>query len=239
MAKANRETLKEYFSSGKIPTERQFGDLIESMLNIVDDGMNRTAGQGLQLSPLDESGPVLEFFANILDEVPLWKINIDKKQGILGIYKGDEEMPFLILDADHRMKITGDIEVNGNVTTSGLVGNYRIGKVPADGKWHDITDENASESSGCRAYRVMAGCGRKGKGKYALLEATAIHCYGKHRRISYCQSWYGMHFNRLKMRWKQEGEAWRLQIRSRCDYGGETYVRFQVTELWQDYFMNR
>ena len=107
----------------------------------------------------------------------------------------------------------------------------------ADGKWYDVTDEDGANPSGCRAYRIVAGCGRKGKGKYALTEATAIQCYGEHKKVYYRQSWFGMHFNRLKFRWHQEGKAWRLQMRSRCNYGKEAVIRFRITELWQDYYM--
>ena len=104
------------------------------------------------------------------------------------------------------------------------------------GGWYDITGEPEGELPGCRAYRVIAGCGKKGKGKYALLEATALHCYGSHRRIHSMQSWFGIHFNRLRLRWYKRGETWRLQIRTRCDYGEEARIRFQVSELWQDHY---
>lgn len=43
MAKTNRRTLKEYFSPGKKPDSSQFADLIDSMLNIVDDGLVKTS----------------------------------------------------------------------------------------------------------------------------------------------------------------------------------------------------
>ena len=202
MAKTNRETLKGYFGSGRIPTGRHFEDLVDSMLNIVDDGMSKSAGNGLQLSPLEEKGPVLEFFGNILDESPLWRV----------------------------------VELTGTVKAAGFVGNYNSGEVPANGEWYDITGEPEGELPGCRAYRVIAGCGKKGKGKYALLEATALHCYGSHRRIRSMQSWFGIHFNRLRLRWYKHGETWRLQIRTRCDYGEEARIRFQVSELWQDHY---
>lgn len=239
MAKANRETLKGYFSSGKLPTGSQFGDLVDSMLNIVDDGMNRTEGNGLRLSPLEDSGPVLEFFSGMLDELPLWEIRVDRKLRTLEVSAGGEETPLLVLYPDRRLVLQGDIEVEGSVTARHFQGGYRCGEIPADGKWHFITDEAAGEAAGCRAYRVMAGCGRKGKGKYALAEVTALHCYGKHRKVYVRQSWFGMHFNRLKVRWRQEGETWRLQMRSRCDYGGETMIRYRIAELWQDYYMTR
>lgn len=237
MAKANRETLKGYFSNGKMPTGSQFGDLVDSMLNIVDDGMNRTEGNGLQLSPLEENSPVLEFYSSILDDIPLWEVRVDRKREALELRIGGEKTPVMTLFPDRKISLEGNVEVTGTVSAAGFLGNYRCGEIPADGAWHDITDENGDDLSGCRAYKVIAGCGRKGKGKYALAEVTAMQCYGQHRKVYYRQSWFGMHFNRLKFRWHQEGKSWRLQMRSRCNYGEETVVRFQITELWQDYYM--
>lgn len=239
MAKANRETLKGYFDNGKMPTGRQFGDLVDSMLNIVDDGINRMDGGGLQLSPLDDTGSVLAFFSDILDDRPLWEIRMDRKRKVLEISGGEEEKPLLTLYPDRRLVLNGNMEVMGTVAAGGFPGNYREGEIPADGSWYDITEENTEEPAGCRAYRVMAGCGRKGKGKYTLMEATAMQCYGKRKRVYYRQSWFGMHFNRLKLRWTRQGSAWRLQMRSRCNYGEETMACFQITELWQNYYMGK
>ena len=236
MAKTNRETLKGYFSSGKKPTERHFQDLVDSMLNIVDDGMNKSAGNGLQLSPLEENGAVLEFFGNILDEHPLWKVQVDRKNGCLHVGKGEEEESLLTLYSDNRIELKGNVELTGTLKADAFVGGYNCGELPADGQWHDLTFEAEGQPVGCRAYRVMAGCGKKGKGKYALVEATAMHCHGSHRRIRCVHSWFGIHFNRLRLRWNKQGDTWRLQIRSRCDYGDDIKLRFQVTELWQDYY---
>lgn len=36
MTKINKQVLKEYFQTGKIPTQAQFGDLIDSIFNIID-----------------------------------------------------------------------------------------------------------------------------------------------------------------------------------------------------------
>lgn len=239
MAKANRETLKGYFSSGKIPTESQFGDLVDSVLNIVDDGMNRTEGNGLQLAPLEEKGAVLEFFSGILDDRPLWEMRVDRKRRVLELSVGGEEKPLVTLYPEGRIVFEGDVEVTGTVAAAGFPGNHICCEVAADGNWHDVTNEVADEPAGCRAYRVVAGCGRKGKGKYALTEVTALQCYGKRRRVYYRQSWFGVHFNRLKFRWHPEGRAWRLQVRSRCNYGEGTMIRIRVTELWQDYYMGK
>lgn len=42
MAKINKEALKAYFQTGKIPTQSNFADLIDSVMNIPDGGENST-----------------------------------------------------------------------------------------------------------------------------------------------------------------------------------------------------
>lgn len=41
MAKINKEALKAYFQTGKIPTQSNFADLIDSVMNIPDEGGNK------------------------------------------------------------------------------------------------------------------------------------------------------------------------------------------------------
>lgn len=38
MTKINKQTLKAYFQTGKIPTQSNFADLIDSVMNIPDGG---------------------------------------------------------------------------------------------------------------------------------------------------------------------------------------------------------
>ena len=42
MAKINKQALKAYFQTGKIPTQSNFADLIDSVMNIPDGGEDST-----------------------------------------------------------------------------------------------------------------------------------------------------------------------------------------------------
>lgn len=233
MTQVNRETLKGYFGRGKMPTDEHFGDLVDSMLNIMDDGFDRTEKNGLRLVPLEERGAVIELLRDIQDAEPLWRFEVDKKEGSLAIVPGNEETPLLTFFQNGKMQWRGDLEVSGDLAARRIRGNYQEGQTIADGKWHDIVKQSGLKA-GCRAYRVMAGCGWPGRGKYALLEATAMHCFGKRRRISAHRTWFGIHFNKLQLRWHKVKESWNLQIRTRCNYGGDIPIRYWVTELWDD-----
>lgn len=230
MAKANRKTLKGYFSDGRMPAGKHFEDLVDSMLNIVDDGLNRTEN-GLQLSPQEGHASVIEFFGHILDDQPVWRIEIDKGGGKLRIGQGKEGgEPLLVLEPDGKVEVSGDLKLDGRLETVGVMGSFAKGEVAADGRWHDIT----ADLGGMCALQVMAGCGRTGFGKYAVSQITAMHCFGRHRCIRSISSWYGMVFNRIRLRWKRNGQSARLQIRTGCDYGGEARIRFEITELWHE-----
>ena len=62
MALINRQTLKNYFQKGGFATEKHFVDLIDSSLNIVDDGISINQKQGLKLNPLGGSSRLMSFF---------------------------------------------------------------------------------------------------------------------------------------------------------------------------------
>ena len=136
MAKTNRKTLKEYFGKGKKPNHTQFADLIDSMLNVIDDGFNKSAERGMLLSPLNDEGAVMEIRRNILDGDPVWIISLGK-EGELHIHQGEDEKALMTLCADGTIRM-GDngkvrLQVNGSVQADSFVGGYMQGKVPANG----------------------------------------------------------------------------------------------------------
>ena len=49
MAKQNRETLKRFFSAGKLPSEEHFADLIDSSLNVTDEGFSKSEDFGFEV----------------------------------------------------------------------------------------------------------------------------------------------------------------------------------------------
>jgi hypothetical protein len=62
MSLQNRETLKSYFKKGQLPSEGNFNDLIDSLINKIDDGMSKTVDEGLMLSPIGESKKLLSLY---------------------------------------------------------------------------------------------------------------------------------------------------------------------------------
>ena len=50
MPRTNRNTLKEYFKRGSMPNQKHFYELIDSMVNISDDGIDKNPDDGLRLA---------------------------------------------------------------------------------------------------------------------------------------------------------------------------------------------
>lgn len=101
-------------------------------------------------------------------------------------------------------------------------------QVPADGKWHSLTDWSDS----CRCYSLMAGCASRKNDRFALIHAVAMHCLGCTRRIEYTRSWFFFFPSRLRLRWHPKGDSWALQIRTCRNYGKESVIGVKLTELW-------
>ncbi|TAJ12209.1 hypothetical protein DMA11_13745 [Marinilabiliaceae bacterium JC017] len=237
MGRRNRKTLKNYFSRGKMPTEEHFGDMIDSMLNIVDEGFDKSAEKGVALAPLNEKGRVAGIYRDITEEDPLWSIEVEKKNGSLTFRQIDNKET-LTLDQEGRVGIGQktpcyQLETSKTVGLHGRAGTFLRGKVRADGQWHDITDK----LKGCWALEVIAGCGKNGNGSYALAVVTAIHCFGAKKRIDNKQSWYGTRCKRIKFRWSGGVEGCVLQVKTRCDYGAGVMIQYNISKLWDDPLM--
>lgn len=250
MAKKNRSTLKRYFQKGALPSEDQFGDLIDSSLNTIDEGFDKTPENGFEISLLGDHDRLISFFKSSAIKDAVWSINYDKDQDRLFFKKTDADVntpPALTFAKNGNVginKIDPDftLDVHGVVSAHGRIGgnaSQRI-TVPADGKWHNIT----GVLHGCHAFEVMAGVGSKGSGRYALMNAIAINTFNPKgvlfnffnlkKKIKYHQAYYLSRINRIKLRWFDDGEGYRLQMKTNCDYGGAVKIRFYITSLWFD-----
>jgi hypothetical protein len=249
MAKRRRSTLKRFFRQGALPSADQFGDFIDSTVNQVDDGFNKTPKNGLEISSLGAHDSLISFFRESRLEQALWTIGYDQERDKLLFKKLDpRKRPHTVLslfpdgkvginrkDAEYALDVGGAVRSEGRI---GVVPGDRI--VPADGGWHDIT----GTLTGCQAFEIMAGVGKLKTGRYALMHAIALNAFNpaglffnflkRKNRIKCQHAYYGARGNKLQLRWHGPDREYRLQLRSRCDYGDGTLVRYYVTELWFD-----
>lgn len=253
MGKRNRSTLKRFFSSGSLPTTDHFEDLVDSTLNTVDEAFDKSPENGFEISSLGDYDSLISFFRDNNPKNAIWTISFDGKQDKLLIRKrglAADPAPLVCLTPLGRVGIatsepTQTLDVAGAIKSEGRIGAGTAGTnaVPADGKWHDITDD----LTGCQALEVIAGAGRKDTGQYALMHAHALNTFnpsgllfnlfGLKKRIRYQHAYYVSRGNKLTLRWVGNSPRYRLQLRSKCNYGNGVQVQYYITKLWFDHHM--
>jgi len=242
MALLNRQSLINYFKKGSAPTERHIADLIESTVNIVDDGISREGENGFRITPVGRSKRLISFYKNFKQVHPEWSINLDDQQAGGLSFQEEQNSPLLVLKNGGFVGIGEEnpkskLDVNGVISSKGRVGSLHVGQVPADGKWHTIIDQIKEPC----AYELMVRAdGEKGSGRYALAHAIALNTFGgslSNGRINKTSTFYGSFFNRLRFRWTGNLYDYSLQVKTVRHYGfdptsGEAYpIRFSVGSL--------
>jgi hypothetical protein len=253
MARRNRGTLKRFFRDGALPTADHFGDLIDSNLNMEDEGFSKSPQHGFEISTIGGEKALISFFRGDHRLHPAWSMarGVERESlvfnrcSVLGV---GEPQPILVLepkgeDDTAEADVAWDVDVAGVLRMQGRMGAGDT--VAADGLWHDITPDLV----GCHGFEVMAGAGREGTGQYALMHAIALNTFNPNRpwwnllnwnvfnrknRVRYTHAYYQSFRNKLGLRWSGEDDGYRLQLRSRCDYGGGARIRYYVTRLWFD-----
>lgn len=238
MAKRNRETLKESFQKGKKPTVDDFENLIDSTLNILDDGFSKSPEAGMGLAPLLGKGTVLSVFKEISDAKPQWELAINRENSleIRRTREGEKDATALLtLKADGSVEVTEEGKMaifGGTVRMAAREGSLYRGLAPADGRWHDVT--NALD--GCQVLEVVATTGERNSGRHAVLTATATTCFGRHSKIRKTDAHFGLYGNKIRIRWKKtKGEySAKLQIKTIFKYDEGTNIRYHIASLCHD-----
>jgi hypothetical protein len=245
MALLNRQSLINYFKKGSAPSERHFADLIESTVNIVDDGISREGENGFRITPIGRSKRLISFYKNFKQIHPEWSINLDKEQNGGLAFQEEEKKPLLVLKNGGNVGIDEEnpkskLDVNGVITSKGRVSSLLVGEVPGDGKWHTMIDELKEP---CAFEMVVKIDGEKGSGRYAIAHLIALNTYGgssSYGKINLTNSHYGGGYfsrNKLEFRWSGSLYNYCLQVKTGRHYGlnptsGEPYpIKFSIGSL--------
>jgi hypothetical protein len=263
MAKKTRETLKNHFRAGAKPTQGDFEDLIDSALNVIDDGIGKSERDGFKITQIGPEARLASFF-DLEHKDALWFIRVDSEDGTLYFGSGDRgdilaltgegsgtrgggRVGVNVPDPEFDLDVAGVLRAEGRLGTPRRSGQKEL-RVPADGKWHDITPN----LEGCHAFEVVARTGlgpASRSGKYALLHAFALNAFNPKgpffnflnlkKRIRTHQAYYRSRSDKLKLRWAGEEGSYRLQLRTATDYGIDVdakphCVRYYLTDLWFD-----
>jgi len=245
MALINRQTLKNYFQKGGFATEKHFIDLIDSSLNMIDDGISINQKQGFKLNPIGFSTRLMSFFKKATQNEPDFTVNInqDNVEGLsINNREGD---PLLKFDQNkqigvHTNEPRFDFDVRGVLGIDSKSGNHIVGEVDGDGSWQTII----SNLDGINGFEVVASIrGKMGSGRYAMAHAIALSTFGgksSRNRIKNTHAYYGSFMNRLSFRWVGEMHNYELQVRTRRHYGvseldGQPYkIKFNVSRFFSE-----
>lgn len=264
MTKQDRTTLKAYFRDGALPTAKHYRDLIDSSVNQVEDGFEKTPADGLILTSVGASPKLLSLYNGLGAAHPSWTLEHGDAPGSLHFRQGkgpEADRPSTgaaHTAGGHAMSLTADgrlgvnvaepgyrLDVDGVARMSGRIGQPSPGyaTVPADGLWHDITDA----ITGCQAFEIMAGAGgEKEKGRYSLLHAIAMNTYHprnpilnwlfRRRPIKATTAMYGSYADRIRLKWVADRKQhhFRLRIRTNAKFGDGYVIRYYLTRLWFD-----
>jgi hypothetical protein len=210
MARQNRATLRNYFRAGRLPTEDHFGDLIDSTLNIVDEGYRKSPENGVEITALGTANALVSFYTQRDPNNALWSISYGSdtndgsgKRLVFGAQSVERTAAgaagVMTLDPLGRVGVRTDspqyaLDVNGVIRSAGRLGGYQ----PDAPQGRQDPDDAGYEKSpvaadgkwhdisgwlrGCHGFEVMAGVGdRKGQGRYALLHAVALNTFNPAR----------------------------------------------------------
>ncbi|TVQ32553.1 MAG: hypothetical protein EA356_13210 [Geminicoccaceae bacterium] len=249
VGRRDRKTLRNYFRGGALPTAEHFGELIDSSVNKVDDGFDKTPADGLKIAWLSAPN-FMSFYRGDVFGPAVWRVSHDPDRDSLQF--NSERGPTVTSLAIARGRVgvntpapTAELDVAGTLRTRGRIGYpARDRAVPADGEWHPLTDW----LTGCQAFEVMAGVGGGPKsGRYALVHAVAMNAFnpqrfwsdwfGRSRPIRTLHAAYGRSGDRLALRWRThptERRSYRLELRSRCRFKGQVFIHSYLTQLWFD-----
>lgn len=255
MTLRNRETLRHFFDEGQLPTQDHFRDLIDSMLNMSDEGFRKTAENGFEVAAPMGYDTLLSFYREQEAQQARWSMGFgrdDQLQLSPGRH-GDagRPEPVLALDASGRVGVGTStpghrLDLAGVLASQGRAGTWRKAKaapLAADGRWQDLT----GPLRGCQAFEIMAGVGAPGQGRFALMHAVALNTFNpgggwfgwlsRKKRIRCQHAWFGRRCDRLELRWQGSSgrdASYQLELRTRCDYGEKVSIRAQLTRLWFD-----
>ena len=246
MAKKNRDTLKSHFRNGSLPSQDEFNDLIDSTLNVIDEGFDKSPADGFQVSQLGDDGRLISFFRNVPVNRLLWFLRLDNKGHLifgnsnghtnnfntLSLANAESQGKGKIgINLDMNQEPAYELDVGGVIKSEGRIGGSlnNQNEVLANGVWHDIT----GELTGCHAFEIMAGVGgEKRRGRYALMHAFALNTFnptgpffnflnGK-KRIKNHQAYYRSRSDKLRLKWfkiSEKEHTYCLKLKSNSDYG--------------------
>lgn len=88
-----RDTLRKLFGAGQLPTQEHFGDLIESMLNMRDEGFRKSPDNGMEVSAMADKPALMSFYRDRDPAHALWSVRYGGESNALQFVGGSSQQP--------------------------------------------------------------------------------------------------------------------------------------------------
>lgn len=145
MAKQTRATLKSFFKAGQLPTADHFGDLVDSNLNLLEEGFGKSPENGVEISTLGNERALLSFYTPVDPNKSQWNIAYGedtpeeaspagsertRKRIVFGARRGEQCSPVMTLDPKGSVGVGTaspqcELDVGGVVRSMGRVGAFQ------------------------------------------------------------------------------------------------------------------
>lgn len=205
-----------------MPNAQHFEDLVESTLNLKEDGFERSEQDGVVIKT-GRSDNLLSYSRYDTQDIQ-WRVSLNdgslqwSRPNLTGA--GSEQKPAMSLSsstvvspaaladgASRQTRHSSLLDIAGFVRSEGRSGSFTT-EFNADKTWRPIT----LPLRGCHAFEVVAGAsGKPGDGRYALMHAIALKAHqnsrflgrwiDRYRGIRMTQNYYRSRHYRLRLRW--------------------------------------
>ena len=254
MPKQNRNTLKSFFSAGALPTSDMFEDLVDSTINLSDDGFEKTESEGFKIANFADYQTLTSYYHETNLEKPAWQLKFDGfNHDLVWGSEGNQldlKNAWVLSKKNQRLSVgvgkpnpEFTLDVQGAMRSQERRGGFgrSFQTVDANGQWQDATDW----LTGGVTLEVVARAQNLSAKRYGMIHAIAMHTpwrrkqdllgkLGFRNRIRYTHAYQESMLHKLKLRWLEDKEGYKLQIRSNCKYGDDSRLDFHITRLWSD-----
>lgn len=226
-------------------------DFVQSTINILSDGIDIDDINGLKLESKGNDKKLISFYEKIKNKSSLWNINLgsnEQNNSTLNISANGKTILSLVDNGSisiGKADPAFHLDVDGLVSSTGRVGNFAIGKIPADGEWHILLND----LSGTIGFEALAHIINDNEERYALTHAILLMSEkkgsrNKVRSVDAASSWlWGKWLNKIKFRWTHDEsnttddlDKYKLEMRSATRQGlpgqDTPYIYYRLAKIW-------
>lgn len=226
-------------------------DFVQSTLNILSDGIDIDDINGLKLESKGGSKKLMSFYEKIKNKSSLFEISVTQnaqKNNSLNFTANNKPILSLVDNGSvgvGKLDPAFQLDVDGLVCSTGRVGNFAVGKIPADGAWHTLLNN----LTGTIGFEAIAHIINAADERYALTYGILLMSEKKGKKnrvqsVDAASSWlWGKWLNKIRFRWTKDDAnstemiiKYKLEMRSRTRQGlpgVETpYVYYRLAKIW-------